>query len=326
MNPLISIIVPVYNTEEYLQQCIDSILEQTYSTLEIILVDDGSTDLSGSICDIYATKDSRIKVIHKKNCGLSAARNTGLDTASGDYICFVDSDDYIDTKLCERIVNILSETCVDIVAFDIALVDEKGKDIGSIESSHGLFADKKVALRELLSNHLNNYAWNKVYKRCVFDDVRYPVGYTWEDLGTTYKLLLNANSIFCTPEKLYYYRQRKGSIIHSITRKALRDIFLMQKNRYDNLSVIYPDIAELCLPLVVSSALKYYDRSLWENVDQQVLKEALCLLRDNKVKNLSLQNNIVFKVFYANQKRYDRLRIAQHKIGNVVKFLVNIVR
>lgn len=319
MESLISVIIPIYNTEKYLQACVDSVLSQTYANLEIILVDDGSTDTSGFVCDQYAEKDGRVVVIHKENAGMSSARNVGLDRAKGDYICFVDSDDYIAENLCETAIRAFHKGKIDIVAFDIILTDEDGKPIDQIESSHGMFREREETLCKLLKNHLSNYAWNKIYARRVFDGICFPEGYSWEDVGTTYKLLMNADGLVSIPEKLYYYRQRKTSIIHNITAKALKDIFVMQKSRYDDLLGIYPEVAELALPLVLISALRLYDRSLWENVDQTVKTEAQEFLMQNKAKGIALQKNFWLKLYYQNQRLYIWLRVLRHKIGNAVK-------
>lgn len=319
MNPLVSVIIPVYNVEKYLHQAVDSILLQTYPHLEVILVDDGSRDTSGRICDEYAQKDPRVKVIHQANAGLSAARNAGLDAAGGDYIYFIDSDDYVDTVLCKTVLDAFTRHDADIVVFDCIRVDENGANLNAMENRHGIVSDKEEMISELLSGNINDYAWNKMYKRQVFDGVRYPLGRIWEDMGTTYKLFLNSETISCIPHKLYYYRQRENSIANSMNETALRDIFLMQKSRYDHLREIYPTTAELGFSMVASSALALYDRSLWKRVDETVLNQAVKFLNQNREKILDKRIGAAFSLFYFNRKCYCLVRIAKHRVGDVVK-------
>lgn len=324
MKPLISVIIPVYNMEKYLCQCVDSVLKQTYTNLEIILIDDGSTDASGRICDQYAEKDGRVVVIHKKNGGISSVRNAGLNRAEGDYICFVDSDDYITENLCETVVKVLQKERVDIVEFGITLTDEDGKSIGSIENKQGRFADRTEILTLLIKGHLQNYLWNKIFARSLFDGVEFPLGYTWEDLGTTYKLLQKADGLCSIPEKMYFYRQRATSIIHNITEKALCDIFILQKRRYEDLQDMYPDVAELALPMVADSALRLYDRSLWKDVDRKTYEESQRFLAQNKEKIISKTENSDLKCYYQNKAFYNRIRILRHRIGNIIKRLYKL--
>ena len=185
----ISIIVPFYNVEKYAPKCIESIINQTYTNLEIILVDDGSPDTCGKICDDYALKDGRIKVIHKKNAGLSDARNVGIKEATGKYIGFVDGDDYIEKDMYKYLYNLIKENNADIsicgveeVYEDGSIQDEKAKE--SIE-----ILSKEDAIKELLlDKKVRSHAWDKLYKRELFENIEYPYGRKMEDIATTYKL------------------------------------------------------------------------------------------------------------------------------------------
>lgn len=214
-NCLISIIVPVYNIEQYLPRCIESLINQTYHNIEIILVDDGSLDKSGEICDEYAKRDKRIIVIHKENGGLSDARNRGLDIAKGDYIMFIDSDDWIEEDSCETLNRLAFEYNADIVVFGLNTVFSSGKTIRSKKGLTGL-ADKNMCMKFLIYNvskgGIFNYVCNKLYSSQLFKDLKFPIGRLAEDQDTTYKLIHKSQRIYVTDQALYNYYQREGSI------------------------------------------------------------------------------------------------------------------
>lgn len=213
----ISVIVPVFNVAQYLEQCLDSIIGQTYENLEIILVDDGSTDSSGSICDSYKNVDSRIKVIHKKNGGLSDARNVGLDNCKGDYISFVDSDDYLSPYFYEILVGAAENNCCDIVALkggtsfwdgEEAPVLAKNKDDFSIR-----YLNSHDALERMLYQEIATGAPFKIFKKKTIEKIRFPIGYLYEDVATTYKPFFNARRCAIVDADIYAYRKRRDSII-----------------------------------------------------------------------------------------------------------------
>ncbi len=221
---LVSVIVPVYNVEKYLVQCIDSIINQTYQNLEIILVNDGSTDNSGKICDEYAEKDSRIKVIHKENGGLSDARNKGLDIMTGEYVTLVDSDDYLEHNCIEKLY-IYSKTCQTDMAIGkfVRFREDTGEFFFGDYQNSGDKIEMLTAEQCLEKNHkyfLGVFvtAWAKLYKASLFNDsapyksIRYPIGVYHEDQYTTHKLFLKSKKIVFVNENLYIYRTRKGSI------------------------------------------------------------------------------------------------------------------
>lgn len=231
MNCKISVIVPVYKVEEYLDRCINSILNQTFKDFELILVDDGSPDKCGLICDKYAQKDSRIKVIHKENEGLSAARNTGIEIAKGEYIAFVDSDDYIDKRMYEELYNASINNKSDIVICDYQKIYSNNEinNYKLVKKYQIENLSKIQALSRLYDVDSSAYivAWNKLYKRSLFDQLRYPNGRLYEDEFITYKLLYYSNNITYLPLRLYYYMQREDSITS------------MKKNSEDRLDVIF---------------------------------------------------------------------------------------
>lgn len=211
-NILISVIVPVYKVEQYLSRCIDSIIHQTYRNLEIILVDDGSPDRCGIICDEYAKRDNRIRVIHKENGGQSDARNVALDVMTGDYVMFVDSDDWIDSETCETVLNQVIEHQADIVIFGMKTICSSGKVTKTLFKIKGEIS-KSIGMSALILNDrsIGNYPWNKIYKSSLFEKVRFPKGFIYEDQGTTYKLFHNANSIYVFPGSFYNYFKRTDS-------------------------------------------------------------------------------------------------------------------
>ena len=210
----ISVIVPVYNVEHYLNRCVDSILAQTYSDLEILLVDDGSTDNSGAICDVYARQDARVQVIHKKNGGLSDARNCGIEHAKGRYFCFVDSDDGIAPQMIEVLYRELLENAADISAVGWKAFDtEAFPSIEEQEASSKILQPKEAIRQILCSEELGDCAWNKLYKCSLFQEIQYPYGRMLEDLGTTYRLFEKCVHIVYCPVPLYFYYQRPDTEI-----------------------------------------------------------------------------------------------------------------
>lgn len=222
-NPLISIIVPVYNVEKYLKRCVDSILAQTYKNFECILVDDGSTDSSGKLCDEYAAKDDRIVVIHKENMGQGDARNKGIDISGGKYIGFVDSDDWIHPQMYEILVNIARKENTDMTVCqfeeffgdttDLELVSYKIKDI----------KPEVYSVKEVLENYYTKqfcYRCNailcvKLYKKVIFQNLRLPVGQYYEDAYIALDTIEKSKKIAIINTKLYFYLQRDNSTMHS---------------------------------------------------------------------------------------------------------------
>ena len=245
MNDLISIIVPVYNVEQYLDRCVKSLLQQTYKNLEIILVDDGSPDRCGQMCDNYAKLDSRVLVIHKENGGLSDARNTGLCSASGKYIGFIDSDDWVAPDMFEVLYNGLIGNNADISICGYYKVQDNVVYSKYIENA--VVYSKQEALQELLlDNKIENYAWNKLYKSSLFtDDIKYPIDKHFEDVGTTYKLFMNAETIVVLPEIKYFYFRHPNSIVGSWKAESLIDYIWCLEQRFYDTKEIYPEFYNL---------------------------------------------------------------------------------
>lgn len=216
MQPLISIIVPCYKVEKYLPKCIDSIINQSYTNLEIFLIDDGSPDSCGIICDNYSKKDSRIKVIHKSNGGLSDARNVAIDKMTGEYVVFVDSDDYIAPTHIEGLYKMIQYHKAEIsinsfTTFYDGLIPHPHSKPTKEYVYTGLEATERMFYQDMFDNS----AWGKMYKSSLFNNIRYPKGLLYEDLPTTYRLMLKASKVIYNNNETYYYLLRSDSIERS---------------------------------------------------------------------------------------------------------------
>ena len=219
METAISVIVPIYRVEKYLPACIDSILNQTFTDFELILVDDGSPDRCPEICDETAKRDARVRVIHQANQGLSAARNAGIEAARGAWLSFVDSDDYIAPQFYEKLYQTAQRTDADCVMCSVQNVDESGKPI---DSALMRVADEvktgREVLRKIGRDDVTPYltAWNKLYRRKLFNTLRYPAGRQNEDVFVFAELFCQVQRAVCVAEPLYFYRKRIGSIMNSV--------------------------------------------------------------------------------------------------------------
>lgn len=229
---LISVIVPVYKVEKYLEKCIESVLKQTYTNLQIILVDDGSPDNCGKICDEYAKKDSRIEVIHKANGGLSDARNVGISKAKGRYIGFVDSDDYIKEDMYEILLNLIKKYDADVSICNLYDVIDGNECIRNKDNGIHEYSRIDILKEILLDKNIQSYAWNKLYKKELFDEIKYPIGKKYEDIGTTFYLFEKCNKIVVTSEPEYYYLKRADSLVNNVTESTILDYTEIIIQRY----------------------------------------------------------------------------------------------
>lgn len=238
---MISIIVPVFNVQNYIRECLDSILNQTYKEFELILIDDGSTDNSGKICDEYLKKDSRIKVIHKKNGGLSSARNCGLEEAKGDYICFVDSDDSIKPDYLEKLDQIIEDKSADLVLCDVEspklcdfsdeIIKEKYMETACAENVIQL--DRNGIVNWLLDDRTREYvlavvAWNKIYSRHIFDEIRFLNGKLHEDEFLINEIINLSVKVFFIHERLYNYRDNEMGITGNDNKIDIRHLDVIE--------------------------------------------------------------------------------------------------
>lgn len=236
---MISIIVPVYKVEPYLHQCVDSILAQTYRDIEVLLIDDGSPDRCGEICDEYAEKDSRVRVFHTENRGLSVARNLGLREAKGEYIGFVDSDDWIEPDMYEVLLRRMQETGADIGV--CGYWEENDSTSTPSRISDAIF-EGTDSLKALLDRKISNHAWNKLYRRTVFESVSFPEGCNHEDIATMHRLLNEARIVVVIPDPKCHYRQRSDSITKTHSAKNLIAYADAYMDRYSFLKVKQPSV------------------------------------------------------------------------------------
>lgn len=242
MSKLISVIIPVYNVEKYLERCVKSVINQTYKNLEIILVDDGAKDNSGIMCDELAKLDDRIIVIHKQNGGLSDARNHGLNIAKGEYIGFVDSDDYIAEDMFETLYNTIMENEADISIVSFYEM-YNNKLIGVRDSGKLEIMNKLEAMKELLiDTKIQSYAWNKLFKRELFNDLKFPTGKNFEDIATTLLLFEKCEKVALLEKPKYYYLRRDDSIVGVRNSKTYTDYLEVILDKYLYLKDKYPEI------------------------------------------------------------------------------------
>ncbi|WGG45869.1 glycosyltransferase [Rossellomorea sp. DA94] len=226
MNPAISIIVPIYNVEPYLRDCVDSILDQTFTNIEIILVNDGSTDNSGLICDSYSNGHSNIRVIHKEHKGVSSSRNSGVAAAKGDYIGFVDGDDRIEPNMYMELYNLCVETKSDISICKLGR-EINGEIINIDNQTFQMNLNHIDAMKELFKGHLYRFSLcNKLFNKTCFKDIQFPEGRIHEDLSTTYKLFANSNKAMYTNYLGYIYVKRNNSILTSDFSKKRLEAFI----------------------------------------------------------------------------------------------------
>lgn len=283
--PLISVIVPVYNAEKYIKKCLDSIINQTYRNLEIITVDDGSTDNSGLICDEYAKKDSRIIVIHINNSGVSAARNQGLKIAKGDYIGFVDSDDYISENMYEMLFSAMKKDDADLVCCNYIQVNEQGIPFSDQQLP---IKDECITAEEALSYFI---LWgcyyvapcNKLYKAHIFHTLTFPVEKRYEDLYIIHKIISQCNKISHVSKVLYYYARHEGSftlekfnIQEFDFAEAMINIYKYARHNH------YPDLKDYCVRRLSYKFEEYWEQikmnSAYKKRYSEIKRESLFLL------------------------------------------------
>lgn len=235
-NETISVIVPIYKVEKYIIKCIESIINQDYRNLEIILVDDGSPDKCGEICDDYAKKDKRIKVIHKENGGLSDARNVGIELATSNYIGFVDSDDYIERDMYKVLYENLKryEADISICRYREVNEDSKYQPNDIMENNVEIFDQTEKKIRQLLlGEKITDHAMNKLYKKELFNNIKFRKSYKFEDIDIMYKLFEKSNKVVLTNYIGYNYLQRTGSIVNTMDDKSTLDLLEVVRDRYN---------------------------------------------------------------------------------------------
>ena len=307
MNDLISIIVPIYNVKNYIEKCVNSLISQTYKNIEILLIDDGSTDDSPILCDKLKEKDSRIYVYHKKNGGLSDARNYGIERAKGKYLSFIDGDDYIDEDMIEFLYSELKENNCDISICGKYLNYENGTQIDVNNSKEKIIMDKKQALIYINSfKGFDMSACDKLYKKDLFNDISFPYGKKCEDFYTMYKLFDKCDNkiVYNAVSKYHYYQRndsisRNSTIDHSYVDASLSQLdFFMQK---------YPELLFAAQTMNVFANLSLYNKYLKYNIKcskkevkeirKVVKKNILVILKNKYIPNYKKIQAVCFFIF-----------------------------
>lgn len=318
-NCIISIVVPIYKVEKYLEKCIDSIINQDYKNLEIILVDDGSPDRCPQICDEYAQKDSRIKVIHKENGGLSDARNAGIKVATGEYIAFIDSDDYITENYISTLMYTIKKYDADISACNyIKLYEDSGIEKVEPKINEDLVMTNIEAMKDLftLPNNSDVVTWNKLYKTSLFtqNNIEFPKGKLHEDNFTTYKLYYYSNKVVFTNVPCYYYLQRKDSIMGKKFNIKRLDILLalketeefVKENNIDlNQEVKFNELLRLLTVLNSMVDTKCIDKKVFEDIRTMIKKDKEVYLKNPY---LGVKHKVAVKSLISSRKLYIIIR------------------
>ncbi len=317
MEPLISVIVPVYQVEAYLDRCMASLLAQTYENLEIILVDDGSPDGCPGLCDSYAQKDRRVRVIHQDNRGLSGARNTGIEAAGGDYLAFVDSDDYVSRDFIRTLYELLEETGCAISQCRFAYV--KGEPLrGTKDRDYHMYRGESL-MGQLYGPEEEAtcfvVAWNKLYKRELFAGIRYPLGRIHEDEATTYRLFHEGKKLVFTERILYgYYTENAGSITAVFSRKRLQwltaqeeRILFFQENGYERLlPAAYRKLCDACITFYLRCTKETEEQAAVQKDLMESLKR-YCIQGDRWIRRLPFRTRTGYWLFCVSPFLYEKL-------------------
>ena len=326
MEELVTVVVPIYNVEKYIDNCIQSIICQTYQNLQIILVDDGSPDNCPRICDEYQKNDSRIEVIHKKNGGLSDARNAGIQKAKGKFICFIDSDDFINSKYIEKLYNMIEKNDADIAIVNFKRVQEFKETYlkeDNENSTENVYTGKQM-IENIYDKNLylqSTVAWNKMYKTKLFQTIQFPYGNLHEDEYTTYKLYYNCKKIVMTSEPLYYYRYVPNSIMNKKFNQKRLDGILALEERLNFFNEkkekrLY-DLTLVRYMLVIM--IHYMNCKMFLENSQEIQEELMNKYKKFykkviKLPECSKQDKLKIMLFRASPKLYYQIRTYSKKI------------
>lgn len=301
----IDIIVPVYNTNNTLKRCVESLLNQNFNFFNIILIDDGSTDGSSSICDYYSSFKNII-VYHIKNGGIANARNFGLKVSMSKYIMFVDSDDWVSDNFLKEAFDFMQSTQNDIGIFGY-YYSLGNKQINKAHYSYykriHIRLSKEEAIKGLLDDTIGNYAWNKIYKRKVITGIEYPVGKDFEDLATMYKIFENADHIGVLNKYLYYYFQREDSIMHSLSVRSIGDALEARISLQNYVKDNFPSLTELSHRKLLFNALQYVVYSYREESYGKLFIKASQILKGSRrqADSLNWKSRLMIFLFQHNQ-------------------------
>ena len=283
-KPVISAIVPVYKVEQYLEKCVRSLTDQTLRNIEILLVDDGSPDGCPALCDALAKEDERIRVIHKANGGLSDARNAGIEAAAGDYLLFVDGDDYILPELCGVLYEMLQSSGGEIAAAGFLEEYEDGSQKNwQPEKKNAVFTGKEALLELLQGRMISAFAWGKLYKKELFERVRYPKGLTYEDLYIAPEIFLQAKKAAATTRPLCVYRRRRESLTTQRYSPKAMDVITACRHAYEVVQKGAPELLPAAAFRLYRSYFIVLDRMLFEKKPEEIpeYKEVVSFLKSH---------------------------------------------
>ena len=273
---LISVIVPIYKVEEYLDRCVESLINQTYKNLEIILVDDGSPDNCPQMCEAWAQKDSRIKVVHKENGGLSDARNAGFEVATGDIISFIDSDDWIEPEMFGTMLSQMKKDDSDIVSCGVKWVEEDGSVIRTVTVSEDSVLDTHTAMQELINdNRVKQHVWNKLYKYDMIKDIPFEKGKYHEDVFWSYQIVGRAERVSVITKSFYNYVQRGNSIMGDGYSPKRLDALDAMKLRCEYVKERFPDLYDSALYVYIGSCHYHLQSAIRTKQSKEVIDNIL---------------------------------------------------
>ena len=273
-KPLVSVIVPIYNVEQYLRRCIDSVLAQTYTNYELILVDDGSPDACGKICDEYAARNPKIKVIHQKNQGLSAARNNAVPKSNGEYITFIDSDDFVSKDYLQYLVSLIQKYDAQISAGGFVYQYENRELKQPKDETETVFFSPEDALENM--NYAKGFgltAWGKLYERHLIEANPYPIGKLFEDIATTYKIVGGSTGVAYGNKQIYYWLQRSNSIMRSSFNPRQLDGIEAAQKQLDYILDRYPKAVPAAKYRLTSKAVELTGTMFASGGDKKIFKE-----------------------------------------------------
>jgi glycosyltransferase involved in cell wall biosynthesis len=295
-NAVISVIVPIYNVELYLKRCVDSIVEQSYANIEIILVDDGATDNSPDICDSYAKTDYRIRVVHKENGGLSSARNAGINIMNGEYVLFIDSDDYIEKDMISKLYLVAQEKNADIVTCQfIKVFDDGHHEYYTDNKNMKTWTGEQSLVQMFYPGGIGWSACNKMYRAALFKNVRYVEGVYWEDMATTYKLYEKCNVVVETPYRLYFYYIRNSGITGKKSTKRAHDAILITEELAAYYAINHPQIQEVPLAFYGKIAPNFLVTLVCANEYEEIQKKCFCAIK--RYSGLAIKADFVKKKY-----------------------------
>lgn len=315
-HPLITVIIPCYNAERTLERCLTSVVHQAYDNLEIILVDDGSTDNSSKIYESFQEKDSRIKILRQDNSGVSKARNIGVKAAAGDYLCFVDSDDWVEPEYCSELYQILNEENADIAIIEASYENENGNIVFHKATSEEKVLDGKEALSMLLEdNVIQSHPWGKLYKTLFLKNVNFPENLKcYEDYSTLFKVFDKAQKVVKSNKKLYHYIQHDDSLSHNLSPEtayyfylAIINVFqFLKKNKeVKHNSKITRNIIKKLL-MVLKRILRQTGQEEMKTEKEEIRKSFKSFLK-YPVSDVGLEYYFYLRLYYYYPKIYTKL-------------------